>query len=294
MQLIWPEEAATPPNADAARLVQARSNICLDFHGDLRRAQLVVFSDGNHHMALAEALALFRARQPGLVDIFYATTPPRVIVQALKSGELRLGNLALSAAPHVFISPLAVLEPLREEGYLRELRPFASGRGSVMLVRKGNPLRIVDAADLARAGLRIFLSNPVTERVSYEAYAAALRGVAAARGLDFSFLDAAPGASARVVHGECIHHREAPQCLADGRADVAIVFYHLALRYVRIFPELFEMVAFATGGEPAAPASSVHLALVGDGGQWGARLAAFLLGEEVAAVYRHHGLVPAA
>ncbi len=293
MQLNWPYEGSAPADADAGRFSQPASNICLYFHGDARAAQLVVFSDGNHHMALAEALALFRARQPRVKDIFYATTPPRVIVEALKSGRVVMGNLTLSIAPHVFISPAPVLERLRADGYVREHAPFVTSRGSVLLVRKGNPKRIAGAADLTRAEVRIFLSNPATETVSYEAYAATLRRIAARDGLDFGFLDAAACASTRVVYGDCIHHREAPQCVADGRADVAVVFFHLALRYTRIFPDLFGMVALTADDDPAQFISAIHIGLVGDGGKWGARLLEFLTGEEVAAVYRHHGLIPA-
>lgn len=293
MQLDWPYEGATLPDGDIARFVQPASNICLDFHGDPRVAQLTVFSDGNHHMALAEALTLFRSKYPSINDIFYATTPPRIIVGALQSGALSLGNLMLSASPHVFISPASVLERLHKDGYVQEHKPFVKSRGSVMLVRKGNPKRIAGVADLAREDVRIFLSNPTTETVSYEAYAATLRRIAAHNGLEFGFLDAAPGALQRMVYGDCVHHREAPQCLADGRADVAVVFYHLALRYSRIFPDLFELVKLTADDDAAQITSAVHIGLVGGGGEWGARMVEFMLGEEVAAVYRHHGLIPA-
>lgn len=293
MQLNWPYEGAPPPGGNIARFVQPASNICLDFHGDPRIAQLAVFSDGNHHMALAEALTLFRSKHPAINDIFYATTPPRVIVEALKSGALSLGNLRLSVTPRVFISPAPVLERLVKDGYMREHEPFVKSRGSVMLVRKGNPQRLTGVADLAREDVRIFLSNPATETVSHEVYATTLRRIAARDGLDFGFLDAAPGSSPRMVYGDCIHHREAPQCLADDRADVAVIFYHLALRYTRIFPDLFEMVALTTDNDPAQVISTVHIGLVGNGGEWGARLVEFMLSEEVTAVYRHHGLTPA-
>ena len=293
MHLSWPHEGATPPDVNAARFVQPASNICLDFHGDPRVAQLTVFSDGNHHMALAEALTLFRSKHPAINDIFYATTPPRVIVEALKSGALSLGNLMLSVTPHVFISPAPVLERLVKDGYMREQKPFVKSRGSVMLVRKDNPRHITGAADLAREDVRIFLSNPLTETVSYEVYATTLRRIAARDGLDFRFLEAAPGSSPRMVYGDCIHHREAPQSLADDRADVAVVFYHLALRYTRIFPDWFEMIALTANDDPAQVISTVHIGLVGDGGEWGARLVEFMLSEEVTAVYRHHGLIPA-
>ena len=293
MQLSWPYEGAAPPGADAFRFAQPASNICLDFHGDPRVARLALFSDGNHHMALAEALALFRSHHPEVEDIFYATTPPRVIAELLGRGSLLLGNLRLCVAPHALIGPAPLLERLGRDGQVNRRAPFAKSRGSVMLVRRGNPKRILGAADLARDDVRIFLSNPENESASYEAYSTTLRRIAASRGLDFDFLELAPGASQRIVHGESIHHREAPQCLADGRADVAVVFHHLALRYVRVFPDLFESVALTADDDPAQVAGEVHIGLVGDGGRWGARLVEFMLGPEVAAVYRHHGLVPA-
>ena len=54
--LIWPAERPRA-TASGSEWSQARSNLCLDFHGDPASAQLVVFSDGNHHMALAECVA---------------------------------------------------------------------------------------------------------------------------------------------------------------------------------------------------------------------------------------------
>ena len=58
-------------------------------------------------------------------------------------------------------------------------------------------------------------------------------------------------------------------------------------------PSLFEMVALTADGDPAQVRSAIHIGLVGDGGEWGARLLEFMRGEEVAAVYRRHGLAPA-
>ena len=85
--LIWPAERprATVPGSEWS---QARSNLCLDFHGDPASAQLVVFSDGNHHMALAECVESFVRRSPGLHEVFYTTTPPSVYLAMLRTGEL--------------------------------------------------------------------------------------------------------------------------------------------------------------------------------------------------------------
>ena len=75
--------------------------------------------------------------------------------------------------------------------------------------------------------------------------------------------------------------------MADGRADAALVYHHLALRYALIFPDLFEFVRLS-GAD--AFTGEVHTAVVGDGGPWGRRLSAFLATEEVAEIYRFHGL----
>ena len=83
----------------------AGSNPCLDFHGDPKRAGLVVFSDGNHYMALEEYVSRFPDANPEAQDVFYATTPPASLLAALEKGVLHVGNLSISASPHVFIGP---------------------------------------------------------------------------------------------------------------------------------------------------------------------------------------------
>lgn len=289
--LIWPHEGAQAPAPHGRRFLQAGSNICLDLHGDPLAARLVVFSDGNHHMALEAALQAFLAGHPQVGDIFYATVPPRVVVETLKAGGVCVGNLTIPVKPHALISPPKVLAGLVADGHMKSHRPFARSRGSALLVEKGNPKRVRGIADLARRDVRVFLSNPVTETVSYETYAETLRKVAARERIRLDFLESG-SKSERVVHGDSIHHREAPQCVADGRADVAVVFHHLALRYVRMFPDVFEMFPLGrgAGNDPDHVTNTVHIGLVGDGGEWGAPLVEFMLGPRVAEIYETHGL----
>ena len=296
-ELFWPDERAGI--SGDPRWTQSRSNICLDFHGDPMRAGLAVFSDGNHHMALQQCLRAFLTRHAEIGDIFYATTPPGVLLQWLDAGSLTVGNLCLTLRPQLFISPPKVLERVIAAGYAATHEPFMRSRGNVLLVRKANPKNIRGVSDLARADVRLFLSNPVTETPSYQVYTDTLKRFAARLDVTLDFLAAGPDAPhPRVLFGERIHHRELPQALADGRADVAPVYYHLALRYTRIFPELFEIVAFDGGVAEPAPSpeqviSEFHLALIGDGGRWGDALREFLFSHEATAIYRHHGLTPA-
>jgi hypothetical protein len=121
-----------------------------------------------------------------------------------------------------------------------------------------------------------------------------LEGVAEHQELD-------PAAFNRAVFGETavwgqrIHHREAPEALADGRADAAIVYLHLALRYTRIFPGLFDFVPLGGTKEQPQPYTEnrigkIHLGIAGDGGPWGRSFFEFMLSRTAADIYAGHGL----
>lgn len=299
-KLIWPEERVCAKATTLPGFSQPDSNICLDFHGDPSRASLVVFSDGNHHMALQEALGLFVREYPDVGDIYYTTTPPRVAVEMLEAGRIFVGNLSISVTPHVFISPPKVLDRLVAGRYMQTHRPFMRSRCNVFLVRKGNPKAIFGVADLLRDGVTLFLSNPVTETLSYQAYADSLRNMAMREGFRLTFLDHERNENdpAKLVYGNLVHHREAPQALADDRADVTMIYYHLALRYQRIFPEMFDIVLIGKAStaeerDSLNIVSQFNCGLVGDGGQWGLALLNHLMSEGVAEIYVKHGLARA-
>ncbi|MEO5740586.1 MAG: substrate-binding domain-containing protein, partial [Vicinamibacterales bacterium] len=261
--LPWPPEGRRA--SVGAAWSHAGSNICLDLHGDPTTADLVVYSDGNHHMALAESLDAFVDAFDGAPAVFYVTTPPRVVVEALRSGRLRVGNLDLSTRPHLFISPARVLDPLVDEDRLQAHSPLARSRGMDLLVERGNPRGIRGVADLARDDVRLFISNPITEAISYNLYAESLRHAAAHSGVDLPWLQPGANAPARILHGASIHHREAPHAVAGGLADVAIVFSHLALRYTRIFSGRFESIAMQGSGMKGA-VGDIAIALTVDPG----------------------------
>lgn len=294
MALDWPTETVLP-HQKAEKWFQSASNIVLDFHGDPLKAKLVIFSDGNHHMALLPSLKAFCEANPGVADIFYATTPPGPIISMLKNGALNLGNLVLSIKPHIFISPPHVMEQLQDEGWVRSHQLLARNQGSVLLIRKGNPKKLSGIKDLMRQEVRLFISNPETETVSYQGYRQTLEEMAVHQGIAAeAFSDAVFRHT--VVWGHRIHHREAPEALASGMADVAIVYYHLALRYTRIFSELFDYIPLGGTKEHPKPypqnkIAAIHMGLVGDGGAWGKRFLDFMQSPTVADIYAHHGLV---
>lgn len=293
--LIWPEENAGR-KSDFFQWSHPGSNLCLDFHGDPIKAQFVVFSDGNHHMALRECLDFFSKKYGELSDIFYATTPPAPILNMLKKGGLQLGNLLINIQPHVFISPPDILDGLVDQGVMPGHTPFVRNRGNVLLVKKGNPLRITAPSDIMDEEVKLFISNPETEKASFTAYHDTLKALLPAREPDSDFLKEKIS-QGQILFGDCIHHREAPLALAEGSADVAVVFYHLALRYVRIFPDHFDIVPLGGSIEDPAPlpgnvVGTTSLGLVGDGGVWGGRFLEYLASSEAMNIYESHGLCP--
>ena len=287
-RLNWPLEASQPGYANDFGWHQGGSNLCLDFHGDPLAAKLVVFSDGNHHMALEACCRAFLKHYPDVVDIFYATTPPRVILESVLNAGLMLGNLHLNVMPQVFISPKNILDKLITENRLTSHQAFARSRGNVLLVKKGNPKSITSIADCLRDDVRLTLSNPVTESASYEVYKKALLLSAEEQGLDIqAFADLIAHDSKRVIFGESIHHREVPQTLYANHADVAIVYYHLGLRYTRIFPDEFEFIEIKTR---TPVTTDYHLGLMNNPGKWGQSFLNFILSDAAQCIYQEHGL----
>lgn len=291
-RLNWPLEASQPEYRKGYLWNQAGSNLCLDFHGDPLAAKLVVFSDGNHHMALEACCQAFLKQYPDVGDIFYATTPPKVILESVLQGGVMLGNLRLNIKPHVFISPEKILDKLAAKKQMHSHQAFARSKGNVLLLKKGNPKAISGIADLLRKDVCLTISNPVTETASYDVYKKALLASALEQALDVSaFADLIAKDSTRVVFGESIHHREVPQTIFAGHADVAIVYYHLALRYTRIFPDDFEFLEIETN---TPITTNYHIGLMNDAGDWGQQFLDFMLHDKALKLYNEHGLQAAA
>jgi hypothetical protein len=294
--LPWPPEAAQYPDDTVRAFAAPGSNLVLDFHGDPATAGLAVFSDGNHHMALEASVRAFLAANPDVGDVFYTTTPPAPLVAALKGDGLVLGNLRISRKPDVFIGPGNILDGLVDAGFITQHVPFAESRGNVILVRKGNPKGINSVVDLLSDDVTVACSNPVTEKASYAVYAEAAGGLAWEAGTDGNAVVAKLStAGPKTVHSQIIHHREVPELIGAGHADAAVIYYHLALRYTRIFPDIFELVdmggVLSGKSSPANTTTRYHIGVVADGGKWGAPFVSFMQSNTVKRLYEEHGLL---
>lgn len=295
--LLWPKESARPVGSDALDWHHAATNICLDFHGDPTRAKLTVFSDGNHHMALEACCQDFLQKHPDVGDIFYATTPPHVLVNAVEKGSIQLGNLHLPARPDIFISPENIMQNLKSASVVDSYRTFASSKGNVLLVLQPNPKNIQNIDDLLRNDVTLFCSNPDTEKASYQVYRDTVLDICNERNIPAKPYKALfDGQSSRTCFGQLIHHREAPQALYDKRADVAVIYYHLALRYCRIFNDTFAMLPLIESeSESNFSAANIKtpyfIGIVNQENEWARLFHDYMLSPDAQSLYQHHGLL---
>jgi len=134
--LDWPVERVSQNDAENFSWYQAESNLVLDLHGNPFAAGVTFLSDGNHHMALEEALQCFKRQCPGVNDVFYVTLPPRILLQIIEQKEVCPGNLCLPVTANLILSPLAMLEQLPASGKVLQYHPFITNKGKVLLVTR--------------------------------------------------------------------------------------------------------------------------------------------------------------
>src|SRR5262252_1573891 len=264
--LVWPLVGGEQPGI---RTFAGHANTVLDIVGRIGTPpSLVIFTEGNHLMVLLSddivgAFPAWAKTQPEYADlhldnIVVVTLPQPMCIQMIRTGAIALGNLTLDASrgsgfyPDIF---MGYPEPLRQLHRLGVIEPqarfFCKNRGVALLVRKGNPLGIQGLADVTRTKARLALpelgdapgaGRPAGVRAQCRAAADALLGNAAADALFAAEVPSFPGRLG-------IMHRDLPEMVARGYADVAFTWYHLVSYWVRIFPNHFAGVP-VPGAEP--------------------------------------------
>lgn len=254
--LVWPVVTKLQPGI---RSFTGHTDTVLDIVGRIGLpASLVIFTEGNHLMVLLSddiigAFPSWAKSQPRYADlsldnIVVVTLPQPIAVQMIRAGGIALGNLTLDVSrksgfyPDIF---MGYPEPLRQLHQLGVIEPqarfFCKNRGVALLVRKGNPLGIHGLADAVRTGTRIALPDAGDVRAKCLAATEELLGKPAA--------DALVAAESSFPGRLGIMHRDLPEMVARGYADVAFTWYHLVSYWARIFPNHFELVA-VPGAEP--------------------------------------------
>jgi hypothetical protein len=174
--------------------------------------------------------------------------PQSILVQMIRTGAVALGNLLLDVSRGSGFYPDIVMgypEPLRQLHQLGVIEPqarfFCKNRGVALLVSKGNPLGVRGLADVIRAGTRVALPDTGDVRAKCLAATEELFGKPAA--------DALVAAESSFPGRLGIMHRDLPEMVARGYADIAFTWYHLVSYWARAFPNHFDFVA-VSGAEP--------------------------------------------
>lgn len=248
--LMWPRDLP----GGAPNLTERTSNTVWDLHARIHDCDMVLSTSGNYHMALRDLwfdfyLPAMKIAGYPLRTWYYTTSPPISPLQ-IANKRVTVGNVRGRCAPQIAVGPRPVMNELIAAG-VTEGEPVAiiRNRGNVLLVQAGNPLNIQSIWDLEKTGVRVATSHPTNEPGSFGNYAESIYNIA--------FNDSLPNSnkaealfnsifnSATVdkwVTGRRIHHREVPWLIARNRADVAPIFYHLALFAKLTFPNKFDIV----------------------------------------------------
>jgi len=253
--LVWPLVGGAQPGI---RTFAGHTNTVLDIVGRVGTPpSLVIYTEGNHLMVLlgkdiVGAFPAWARTQPqyahlSLDNIVVVTMPQPIVVQMVRTGVIALGNLTLdvSRASHLFpdivMGGPAPQRELRKLGVVEaQAHYFSRDRGRALLVRKGNPLGIHGLADVARTGARVAQADSVAAgaRAGNRAAIETLIGQAATDAFFAKEVEHFPGRLG-------ITHRDVPEMIARGYADVGLTQYHLISYWVRTFPNHFELVPIA-------------------------------------------------
>jgi len=251
--LVWPVVTKLQPGI---RLFAGHTDTVPDIVGRIGTpASLAIFTEGNHLMVLLSddivgAFPSWAKSQPQYADldldnIVVVTVPQPIVVQMIRTGGIALGNLTLDVSrksgfwPDIVMAGSDPLQQLRKLGVIEpQARFFAKNRGLALLVRKGNPLGIHGLTDVVGTGARLALPDALEEAGSRARSRAAVDDLIGKSAADAFFAAEVPHFPGRIG----IVHRDFPEMVARGYADVALTQYHLISYWTRIFPNHFELV----------------------------------------------------
>lgn len=248
--LSWPRDLT----GGSPNLTAKNSNSVLDLHADITKCDMVLSTAGNYHMALRDLWhdfylpAMDTAGYP-LNTWLYTTSPP-ISPEQITKERVTVGNVRSHCLPQVAVGPGKIMDDVIALGVAEgDPVPIIRNRGNVLLVRAGNPKNIQSIWDLGRTDVRVSTSNPTREPGSFGNYSNSI--------YDIAVNDSNPNSSDadnlfnaifnstiadKWVTGRRIHHREVPWLIARNHADVAPIFYHLALYAKLTFPDKFDIV----------------------------------------------------
>jgi ABC-type molybdate transport system substrate-binding protein len=191
---------------------------------DSYTADLVLYLAGNQFMVMQQLIADFQARNPDIETVYVETIPPGQILkgQLLTQGEIEGQQTAMN--PDIFASVnIGHLRKLKGQDLMDNHAIYIHNKLELM-VAEGNPRNIKGPEDLGRDDLVQSHPNPMTEGIFKFYGSEMLKDL----GLHEEVTGAAECRSCWAVEGKTWftsrHHRETPDRIEKGEADVGIVW----------------------------------------------------------------------
>jgi len=191
---------------------------------DSYTADLVMYLAGNQFMVMQELIGDFQKKNPDIESVYVETIPPGQILknQLLTQGEIEGQQTAMN--PDIFASVnIGHLKKLNSEGLMDQHAIYIHNKLELM-VAEGNPKGIKGPEDLGRDDLVQSHPNPQTEGI-FKFY-----GSEMLKDLDLyeKVTGNADCRSCWAIEGKTWftsrHHRETPDRIEKGEADVGIVW----------------------------------------------------------------------
>ena len=178
---------------------------------------------GNQYFAMDSVIAEFQKLYPEVRQIGVITLPPGKIAQAILKGGWTYKGRNYPSQPDLYATvDRNHLERLAASQRMEQYQIYAHNSLELM-VAQGNPKNVKGIHDLGRSDLKVILPNPIDEGImSVFGKKVLIRHHLWDRlssGKECKGCHGAPN-----VYFTEVHHREIPEALSSGRADVGLVW----------------------------------------------------------------------
>lgn len=192
--------------------------------GDSYTADLIMYLAGNQFMVMEELIQTFQKKNPDIKSIYVETIPPGQILkkQILKQGKIN--GKKTNNNPDLFASVNQNhLKKLQKKGRASKYMIYTHNKLELM-VKKGNPKKIKGPKDLARGDIVQSHPNPLTEGIFKFYGSEMLKDIDLYAKVTGNSKCKSCWAVKDKTWFTSRHHRETPQRIEDGTADVGIVW----------------------------------------------------------------------
>ncbi|MEH6502494.1 MAG: substrate-binding domain-containing protein [Cycloclasticus sp.] len=275
------------------RTFHANGEIVYGEIADSYTAELVMYLAGNQFMVMEELIKDFQSKHSDIKSVYVETIPPGQILkkQLLQQGEINGQKTAIN--PDLFASVnINHLKKLNKKGLMDEYIIYIHNKLELM-VAAGNPKGIKGPKDLARDDLVQSHPNPLTEGIFKFYGSAMLKDL----GIHKKVTAEKECKSCWAVEGKTWftsrHHRETPDLIEKGEADVGIVWTSEVVHAIKEGRPIEGVAIPAPYNKQDVVAYAIGPMSAGRNMQNAKRFIAYLATAQAQEIYRQYGFVPA-